>query len=311
MEQIKKFKIGFIGSGNFGIPIIKTILNSNFYDVKFIITQPEKPSGRKGRLEPTDIAKFIEKNFPNIEVFKPEKIKDIKDDIENYELDIIVVASYGQIIPNLILNLPKKGCVNFHGSLLPLLRGAVPVQMAILNGMQTTGVTLQKMVYEMDAGEIIATRETSIRSDDTTESLMSRLGLYAAEMVEKEMLEFLNNEGFVTRSQNEAEATFCYKSNISKDRAQIHFTDNWSKIDRMVRAFYPWPVAWIEHKDFGKIKIFKTAGFIKKSGNTELKFIKSNKKLYLTIQDGDLEIVELQLEGKKRDKYQNYFFLAN
>ncbi len=311
-QYSKKFKVGFIGSGYFGIPILDKILDSKFYELKVVITQPDKPTGRYKQLEGTDISKFLDnKNF-KLTILKPYKIKDLESELKQINLDLLVVASYGQIIPEKIINLPKLGSVNFHGSLLPKFRGAVPVQMAILQGCSTTGVTLQKMTFEMDAGDIIAQRMISIDKDDTTESLMKNLGDTASLMVDKELLDYLQNPNFKLIQQNHSLATYCYKSDIDKSKAQITFEKPFELVERMVRAFFPWPIAWVLHKKYGMIKIFKIGEFVQSESETsELHFIKKNKKLYMQIKEGIIEVIELQAEGKKRDNFKNYFFLVD
>lgn len=308
-EEKTSQKVIFIGSGEFAIPILDKLIKSPNFEVLSIITQPDKPVGRKQNLEPTAIAKYCLKSNVEIPIQKPEKISLIYEFVKNLNSELIVVASYGQIIPEKILKLPKIASVNFHGSLLPKLRGAIPIQTSILLGFEETGVTLQKMIYEMDAGEIISQRRTKITKNDTSESLMQRLSIIAADMVENELLAFCFGE-IVPTPQDHTKATFCYKDQLKKENAKITFDTDLEKVDRMVRAFYPWPVAWLEI-DNKIIKIFKTGEFILGRQNDRLCFIKKDKKLYLNLASGLIEVTELQLEGKNRDLFKNYFFLTN
>lgn len=306
---MKKIKTIFIASGEFAVPLLDKLLNSPNYEVEAVVTQPDKPVGRKQTLEPTEVGKYCAKLDLEIPILRPEKISSIYDYLKDLNPDLLIVASYGQIIPSKILELPQIASTNFHGSLLPKLRGAIPVQSSILLGLTETGVTLQKMVYEMDAGDIIGQRNIQIDKKDTTETLMQKLSEFAADMLEKELLKFCSGQ-IITTPQDHTQATFCYKDELKKENAEIKFETNLNQVIRMVRAYYPWPIAWVSI-DGKTIKIFKAGEVIPGKEKDEVCFVKKDKKLYLNLYSGLVEVLELQMEGKRRDSFKNYFFLTN
>lgn len=306
---MQKIKTMFIGSGEFAVPILDSLIKNELIDLVCVVTQPEKPVGRKQILTPTPVGEFLQKNTIKLDLETPVKIRVEADNLmAKYEPELIIVASYGQIIPESILNYPKYKALNLHGSLLPELRGAVPVQMAILNGLTKTGVTIQRMVYEMDAGPILAVKEINLEGNETTDTLMDRLANLGAELLIKVLPDWIN--GKVEESaQNEMSSSYCYKSDLSKEKAEIKFDTDINLADRMIRAFYPWPVAWVNFNN-KMIKIyFAVVSDINETSDT-IKFVKKDKKLFLVLKSGCLEILELQQEGKNRDSFKNYLFLA-
>lgn len=308
-----KIKTMFIGSGEFAIPSLESMINNELIELVCVVTQPDKPIGRKRELAPTPVGEWvmsIANSDKDIKIEKPEKIRNVADDLLNkYQPDLIIVASYGQIIPEKILNYPKYSSLNIHGSILPELRGAVPVQMTIINGYKQAGVTIQKMVYEMDAGPILATSTIELDGSETTESLMNDLSHLGAELL-KNTIQNLAQGTITETPQNELEATYCYKDDISKNKAQIHFDTDVYLAERMVRAFFPWPIAWLRYKE-KSIKIYSAILSDHQEKSDEIKFIKKDKRLFLVLKNGCLEVLELQEEGKKRDSYRNYFYLAS
>ena len=171
----------FIGTPRFGLPCLKALINDNDINVIAVITQPDRPAGRKQAVDFLPIKKEALKNA--IPVLQPEKIKIIKEQIINLKPDIIVVAAYAQIIPQGILDIPKYGCINVHGSLLPKYRGASCVQAAILNGDKKSGVTIMKMEASLDTGPIIVLKEIEIKNDFTSGDLYDKISLLAGEIL--------------------------------------------------------------------------------------------------------------------------------
>jgi methionyl-tRNA formyltransferase len=305
----------FIGSGEFAIPILKKLLELDFIQVQAIITQPDKPVGRKQTLTPTPIGEFVHSIGKNIDILKPEKIRKVSEELLNkYEPELIIVASYGQIIPSNLLMYPKYKCLNAHGSILPELRGAVPVQMAILKGLQKTGVTLQVMSEGMDEGDIIKTEELIINNDDTSETLMEKLSELSAAMIGNGVLKDWVEEKVEGVAQDHSKATYCYKSDLSKEKAEILPQMDITLVDRMVRAFNPWPVAWIKlsaDSPFeGKVlKIFK--GKLVENRKFDKLISREGKSLFLNLENGAYELLQVQLEGKNRGAAVDYLYLAN
>lgn len=300
----------FIGSGTFAVPILKALIDSNLLELTCVVTQPPKPVGRNQQLTPTPVGEFMQNSGIKLSVETPSKIRVVAEALlEQYNPELVIVASYGQIIPEILLERPKYKALNIHGSILPLLRGAVPVQISILDGFKETGVSIQQMVFEMDAGPILASKKIVIEDSDTSETLMDKLSLLGADL----LLEILPNwisESIELTPQNESLATYCYKSDIAKSNAEIEFNTDIDKAERMVRAFYPWPVAWVNYKG-KRIKIFAAVKSELKINSELLEFKKIDKKLYLSLQNGSLEVLELQEEGKKRGTFSDYIYLAS
>lgn len=299
----------FIGSGEFAVPILDSLIKNELVDLVSVVSQPAKPVGRKQVLTPTPVGEFLQKNSIKLPLETPTKIRQEADNLmRKYEPELIIVASYGQIIPESILNYPKYKAINLHGSLLPELRGAVPVQMAILNGFKTTGVSIQRMVYEMDAGPIVATKEVELSGTETTDMLMDKLANVGAELL-SQTINSLVAGTLEEKPQNELNASYCYKTDLTKEKAEITFATDINLAERMVRAFYPWPIAWVNINN-KLVKIYSAVISDLVEESDSIKFIKRDKKLFLVLRNGCLEVIELQVEGKKRDSYKNYLFLA-
>lgn len=305
-----KIRTIFIGSGEFAVPILDKLLHSDLIELTAVITQPDKPVGRKQILTATPVGEFLQQSSINIPIEKPAKIRlESQILLDKYQPELIIVASYGQILPEELLNYPKYKTLNIHGSILPQLRGAVPVQMSILNGLEKTGVSIQRMVYQMDAGPLIGTKEKLLNGTETTDILMYELAQDGAELLEEILPAWIAGE-VEEHPQEETKATYCYKDDISKEKAEIKFDTDIKLAERMIRAFNPWPVAWVSVNS-KMIKIFKAIVSEHVESSEGLKFIKKDKKLLLCLENGCLEVLELQEEGKKRDDFKNYLYLAN
>lgn len=305
----------FIGTGNFAATILESMASSDLVEIVGVITQPDKPAGRKQELKPSPVKELVSHISPDIRVYQPEKLRmEAQSILDETTPELIIVAAYGQIIPDEMLAYPKYKCLNIHGSLLPKWRGAVPVHMAILHGDSETGVTIQRMVKEMDAGPIIATHKLIVEPEETTESMLRKMADVSASLFLNTLPQWCEGK-LAEQPQDESHATFCYQSDIDKEKAEIKFDTPANVAERMVRAFYPWPIAWIQQTfkaDNLRIKIFKSriAEDIQVKEN-EMKIVKDKQRLLLVLQDGTLELLELQLEGKQRREAKDYLFLAN
>lgn len=211
------------------------ILRATEYLPSLIITSPDAKQGRGMQLQASPVATFAEKN--NIPCLKPEKIdEEFINKLKAKSYDLFIVVAYGKILPEEILNMPRLGSINIHYSLLPKYRGASPVETAILNGETETGVTIQKMVYVMDAGNILAQEKTMIGENETGPELRKRLIKLGGEMLVKLLQNPLNTAGV---EQNETEATFCKK--IKKEDGLIDLNDDAVKNYNKFRAYAHWP----------------------------------------------------------------------
>jgi methionyl-tRNA formyltransferase len=309
-------KILFVGTAEFAVESLKYLANHSDIKLVGLITQPDKPAGRKRELTPSPVkSTWLELSISQTApIFQPEKLRTEAEQILNQTTpDLVIVAAYGQMIPDLMLHAPKYGVWNLHGSLLPQLRGAVPVQRAILDGLETTGVTLQQMVKQLDAGDILLQKSLKIAPKDTTESLMTSLSLLSVSIL-KEGLEGSKQGSLIPTPQQESQATFCYEADIEKTQAQITWDTDVNKAERMVRAFSPWPVAWIElntGKHSGRrLKIFKSSLATDLQSTGEFGLFSKDNRLYLSLKEGVLELEELQLEGSTRKTGREYLYLA-
>lgn len=310
----------FLGTSEFAVTILQNLLTVEEIEIVGVVTQPDKPVGRTQRLQMTPVAEFAETHAISVE--KPAKLRLVSTEIlRKYRPELVIVAAYGQLIPADILYEPKYKALNVHGSLLPELRGAVPVQMAILAGLSKTGITIQQMVEALDAGPIVATREYILNGEETTATLMPMLAQVGAELLLEVLPRYLAGEINLTE-QSEAAATYCYQADLAKDKAEIKFTTPVEVAARMVRAFEPWPIAWLymgagEYVGL-RVKIFrvgelrqrKVDNFVDQGGERGLAFLREGKRLFLLLAAGELEVLELQLEGKQRRNAEEYLYLG-
>lgn len=310
---MQKIKTVFFGSGNFAVKILKGILDMPFLDVVAIVTQPDKEAGRKKELTPCPVAQEILEAGIKLPVYKPVKLRlEAEKILAETAPEFVLVADYGQIIPAVIIDYPKYKCLNIHGSLLPDLRGAVPAPVAILKGYTRTGVSIPVMTPGLDDGAVVAMRETDILPEDTAISLRLRLGDVGVELAREVLPDWF--AGKITPvPQDESKATITRQSDIAKEKAQITRETAIIDAERMVRAFYPWPVAWINVLHNGQVKRVKILkASIEKDCDPslpEFAIVKLGKKLYLKLKDGCIELAQLQLEGKKAGSAQDYLFL--
>jgi methionyl-tRNA formyltransferase len=288
----------FLGSNWESLEILKALHMDNTFEVVAVITQPDRPFGRKKTLTPTAVRGYAEEN--RIPVMLAQKSAGrYKDALERFSPDLVVCVAFGEIIPGFFLDAPKYKAVNVHFSLLPKYRGAVPIQMAILDGEKKTGISIVQMVEKLDAGPIIATYEEPIKDDDTNHSLRERLVERSAKELPR-ILKLWVNGDIPLIEQDGKQATFCYQKDISKDKAQIKWDQMEPEyIERMIRAFIPWPVAWTMFED--KILKIYEAELVEKDYLMPGEFKSKDGKLLIGTKVASKQIApkKLQLEGKK------------
>ena len=304
-------RIVFMGTPDFARESLKALYEEK-YEIVGVITNVDKPKGRGMKLVPSEVKEYaIEKN---LKVYQPEKIRKNKEfinEIRNLNPDIICVVAYGKILPKEILDIPKLGCINVHGSLLPKYRGAAPIQWAILNGDKKTGVTTMYMDEGMDTGDIILKEEIEIGDDETTGELWDKMSKIGGELLVKTIKQIEN--GTAPREPQEGEATIAPM--LSKEIAKI----NWSKqtaqdIKNLVRGLNPIMGAYTYLKGkkikFWKVEVatdeeimIENMDFIK-NGTV----IKSDAKegIFIKTKNGILKIIEIQGESGKRMSIQDY-----
>ncbi len=289
-------KVIFMGTPDFAVGTLEEIIKAG-HEVVLVVTQPDKPRGRSGALQFTPVKECAVAH--GIEVFQPTKIR-LEENVEylrKYDADIMVVAAFGQILPQSILDMPKYGCINVHASLLPKYRGAAPIQWAVINGDPVTGVTIQQMDIGVDTGDIIAIREVTISDEETGGGLFDKLAVVGAEVCVEAMAAIEN--GTATRTpQNHDEAT--HVSMISKEFGNIDWNKSAVEIERLIRGLNPWPSAYTK-LDGKAFKIWK-AQVVSKNTDATPGSIVGVAKNALEVQTGEgvLSLLEVQLEGKKR-----------
>ena len=229
-------KIVFMGSPEFAIPSLESLFGK--FDVVGVVTQPDKPAGRGKELKPPPIKDFALKF--GIDVIQPDRLRDqgVKEKLEDWKPDVIVVVAFGQILRQDVLDLPKYGCINVHGSLLPRWRGAAPIQAAILHGDATTGITIMRMDAGVDTGPILRQKEIPIQKSDTAESLGNTLSKLGASLLVNTLSDYLQGK-VIPVPQPETGIT--YASTLKKEDGSLDFSKGAIELDRQVRAFYPWP----------------------------------------------------------------------
>ena len=233
---MKKIRVVFMGTPEFSVPILEGLIEN--YDVVGVVSQPDKRVGRKQELVHTPVKKVALEN--DILVFQPEKIRDEYQNILDLNPDIIVTCAYGQIIPKEVLDAPRLGCINVHGSLLPELRGGAPIHWAIINGYKKTGITIMYMDVKMDSGDIISQRETEILDSDNLESLYDRMSLIGRDLLLDTMPSIINgtNERI---NQESSKVTFGF--NIKREEEHIDFSKTSREVFNLIRGLCPVPGA--------------------------------------------------------------------
>jgi len=231
-------RIIFMGSAELACPCLEALARSPHHEIVAVITQPDKPKGRDLKLSPPPVKVAAQKL--GLPVEQPPSLKEpsAQEALRVLQPDLIVVVAYGQILPRVVLELPPRGCINVHASLLPRWRGASPIQHAILAGDRETGVTTMFLNERLDAGDIILQRSEPIRADDTSGTLHDRLAKIGADL----LVETLRLDPPPRRPQDESQATYARK--LNKEDGRVDWTKPAAEIERMVRAFNPWPGAY-------------------------------------------------------------------
>lgn len=282
-----------MGTPNFALPALKYLVDSE--DVRAVFTQPDKPRGRKARLEPSPV-KETALGF-GIPFYQPVTLKDGEalKIIKSYEPDLIVVVAYGKILPLSILSAPKFGAINIHASLLPKLRGAAPIQWSIINGEKTTGVTTMQMDTGVDTGDILLQSALEIGENETYGELSDRLSALGASVL-GETLKLLKEGTLKPIRQNDGAHT-CAPP-LSKDNSPVDWTKSAKEIHDKVRGQNPWPSACTVLGE-KNVKIHRTAIYgasLEKAGTVSV----IGGSLVVSCGDGNaLEIIEIQPEGKR------------
>lgn len=296
----KQYKTIFAGTSDFGLDSFRSLYKSERFHISAVITQPDKKVGRKRLLTPSPIKK--EALERNIKVWQPQDISEIEKQIKEEGVDLMVVISYGQIIPKKILDLPKHGCFNVHGSLLPKYRGSAVISAPILNGDKKSGVSIIKMDTGLDTGDILKQKEIILDTQETASSLHKKLAKLGGEIVESCLIDYLKGR-IEPKKQDDSRAS--YVKMLKKQDGHLNWSEEAQKIERRVRALNPWPGTFSRIKDKNSsprmLKILELDPVILRDSNHPpgTLFLNKNKELVVQSGQGVLKIKSLQPEGKK------------
>lgn len=291
-----------MGTPDFSVPVLESLAKSD-YEVVLVVTQPDRPKGRKRIITPSPVKqKAVELGLP---VFQPERLRDNFEEILQVKPDLIVTAAYGQLLPTNLLEAPPFGCINVHASLLPELRGGAPIHHAIIQGKKETGITIMYMVEKLDAGDILTKVNVPIEAEDHVGTLHDKLSVAGASLL-IETLPKLFNEELTPIKQDEEKATFA--ANIKREDEWIDWSKDNTDIYNQIRGLHPWPVAYTTY--LGKtLKIWwgeldnseydgKPGEIVKKNEQDDFVVLCGNKR--------GIRITEIQPAGKKRMSVKDY-----
>jgi len=283
-------RIVFMGTPDFAVPSLQRLVDDG-HEVVAVYCQPDKPQGRHFTLTPPPV-KVLAQQL-GIEVLQPPTLKneEAQQILAKFAPDIIAVAAYGKILPKAVLDMPKYGCINVHGSLLPKYRGAAPIQWAVINGEEKSGVTIMQMAEGLDTGDMLLVRDTEIGADETAGELFDRIATLGADALSEALV---NIENLKAVPQDDALA--CWAPPLKKADGEINWQKKNTEIYSLIRGVSPWPGAYTI---FGakRLKIHKAALCDK---NGEAGALLDDARLIIGCGEGSVELLEVQLEGAKR-----------
>ena len=299
MEK-KELNLLFMGTPEISAYVFEQMILDGYHFVG-LVAQPDHPVGRKGIIEKVPTKVIAEKY--NIPVFQPIKIRKDFSFMDNIKVDLVITLAYGQIVPQGFLDIPRFGCLNLHGSLLPKLRGASPVQTALINNEKVTGVTLMEMVAAMDAGRMYGKKEVTIDEEDNATSLFRKISEAAKDLVLELLPKYVDGE-LEGVPQDEEQVTFC--SLIKPEQEKLDLSKDILEVYGYIRGLSDEPGAYL-YLDNQKLKIFK-AKIANDLVTAEVgTIVQADKRgLLLQAKNGQLAILELQKEGKKRMDYKAF-----
>lgn len=285
-------KFVFLGTDTYSSAILEKLI-SEYYRPELVITRPDRPVGRKQILTAPPVKEICSDH--NIRVLQPENLSDAAETLKDLDLDLLIVASFGRIIPESILSIPRHSAINIHTSLLPKYRGASPIQAAILNGDEETGITVMQMDKELDHGAVIFQKSVEISFNETYLSLHTKLAKTGSDVIARILPDYINGR-LKPEPQIHEDATFT--SIIKKDDARIDWTKSCAEIERSVRAYYDWPIAWTALPDGKRLKILSAHLHEGQSGVDDPgKLLITKTSAGIACADGILELDLVQVEG--------------
>lgn len=295
-------KILFMGTPDFAVSSLSAIYETKKYDIT-VITQPDKPKGRGYVLTPSEVKKYAVEH--GIAVYQPATLKDeaFMSLLKSVNPHMIIVAAYGKILPKAVIDYPKYGCINVHGSLLPEYRGAAPIQRAIIDGKKTTGITIMNMNEGLDTGDMLAKASIPIEEDDNFETLFDKMAKAGAELLVDTVPKIVSGE-LCAEKQDERLASYANK--IEKSDCLIDFSMSSQKVHDLIRGLSPFPLAFFERNGV-IIKIISSRLSDKKSDMPFGTVASTDKNITVVCGDGScIDICELLPAGKKRMRASDY-----
>ncbi len=288
-------KIIFSGTPDFAIPALQMLIDSE-HELCAVYTQPDRPSGRGRKLTPSPIKKLaLEAGIP---VFQPETLK-TEEDIEqltSLNADLMIVVAYGLLLPQAVLHAPKYGCINIHGSLLPRWRGAAPIHRAIMAGDEKTGVTIMQVIKKLDAGDMLHKEECPIKGTNTSSDLHDKLAELGAIGLQKVLAQM---ELGALNAEKQDESLVTYASKVEKNEALLDWNLSAAELDRKIRGLNGWPVA--QTFFHGKILRIWRAAISKSEDRLAVGTVRQqDKRMSVGTGDGIIDLLEIQLPGRKR-----------
>lgn len=294
--------IVFMGTPHFAVPCLEALIENN-YNVSAVVSQPDKPVGRGGKISFPPIKELALSH--NIKVYQPEKVREPEfiETLKRIKPDLIVVVAFGQILPVDILNIPLLGCINVHASLLPKYRGAAPIQWSIINGESVTGVTTMYMDKGMDTGDTILKRELEIGGEQTGEELFNDLSNLGAKAL-IETIKLIENKTAPRNVQEHELAT--YAPMLKKEDGLIDWNKSAKEIKNIIRGTYPWPGAYTFHNG-QRMKVFSVSIDPKNTDHSPGTIVNIDKEfIYVQTGDGIIIIKEIQFDNSKRMTVKDY-----
>jgi len=292
---MSSLRIIFAGTPDFAACALSALIKSE-HKVVAVYTQPDRPAGRGRKLRASPVKELaIESSLP---ILQPENLKDAgaQDTLRNFNADVMVVAAYGLLLPQVVLDIPRYGCLNIHASLLPRWRGAAPIQRAIAAGDKESGITIMQMNAGLDTGDILQLNSTPISDKDNGGDLHDRLAEMGASAI-LEVLDKLDKNRLSPAAQDDALATYAHK--LDKKEAVIDWQDTATDIERLIRAFNPWPVTFT-YLNGKPLRIFQAAILAEESNQEAGTVIACDKKgIDISCGEGVLRILKLQPSGSK------------
>ncbi len=297
MTQPTGLRIIFAGTPDFAAQHLQALIEQGLHHIVAVYTQPDRPAGRGKKLTPSAVKTIaLEHHLP---VFQPHGLKElsVQDELKQHQADIMIVVAYGLLLPQAVLDIPRFGCFNVHASLLPRWRGAAPIQRAIAAGDKLTGVTIMQMDLGLDTGDMLVKRECDISDDDTAASLHDKLIPLGVEALFDALRELQSSE-LQAVSQNDAKATYAEK--ITKEEAQINWSESAATITTKIRAYNPFPIAFTFFNE-SRIKIYSAEAVESMTGAEPGQILQvSDRGLLVACGEGSaLLILQCQLPNKK------------